>query len=225
MSDEGVLGVLGGMGPDATVNFMNSIIATTPATRDQDHIEMVVYNDPKIPDRNTAIREGAESPLPRLQRNAQKLEQSGVTLIALPCNTAHFYYDDLVSSVSVELLNIVEETKKCIQKEGISSAALLSTSTVMETDIYRDGFSDTAIDIFYPEQRDELMNAIYSIKEGDIQTAETIVNNIVSDLENKGADAILVGCSDLSVVSIDTCVPVFDTTAILAEACVAEIKE
>lgn len=225
MNDEGILGVLGGMGPNATINFMEMVTTATPAERDQDHIEMLVYNDPKIPDRNTAILEGTESPLPRLQRNAKRLEKGGADLLAMPCNTAHYYYDDIADIVDIEFIHIIRETVKELQKHDIKSAGLLATTTVMETDIYREEFENSGIGIHYPNNRENIMDSIYAIKKGNYSRAEKIITKVINQFEADGVDAIIIGCSDISVLSIETTIPTFDPTKILSSECVTRLSD
>ncbi|MEA5388497.1 amino acid racemase [Haloarculaceae archaeon H-GB11] len=221
---EPTLGVLGGMGPDATVNFMSEVVAKTPAARDKDHIETVVYNDPKIPDRNKAILEGAESPLPRMIRNAQRLESMGVDIIALPCNTAHYFYDDLAASVDIEIIHMIERTRERLEAQDLSAAGLLATSTVMETELYRDVFRNSTVDLVYPNQTDRLMEAIYAVKEGRWETASEVTDSVVSEFKEQGLEAVIVGCTDLSVLSSDWDLSAVDPTEILAEECVEAVQ-
>lgn len=225
MKKDLVLGVLGGMGPDATVNFMDEIVSRTPTDRDQDHIEMIVYNDPKVPDRNQAILNGSKTPVPRLKRNVQRLESSGADVIAIPCNTVHYYYDELAESVDVDILHILQESKTEIQRHDIDTVGLLSTSTVIEVELYRDEFEDVDIDVLHPENSDYLMDAIYSIKKGDYKKAQKLVDEVVNDLTRRNIDGLIVGCSDLSLLTIKTELPTFDPTNILAEACIQRVTE
>lgn len=219
------LGVLGGMGPDATINFLSEVISRTPTTSDQDHIEMIIHNDPKIPDRNEAILGDGDSPLPRLRRNLEKLVVAGSDLIAIPCNTAHFYYDQLNSCADVDILHIVEECRKEVQSRGFHKVGLLSTETVMEIGLYRNEFKTVSIDIVHPNNKEYLMESIYSLKEGNRNKAQCLLDSVVSDLETKGVEALLVGCSDLSVLKTNTRIPVFDPTTILAKSCIDAVKQ
>jgi aspartate racemase len=104
----GVLGVLGGMGPMATVDFMAKVLRNTPADRDQEHIPTIVCSATNIPDRSAAILEGGPDPLPAMRDALHKLERSGVTCIAMPCNTAHFWYSSLQLETNIPILHIVD---------------------------------------------------------------------------------------------------------------------
>ena len=120
MSDR-VVGILGGMGPEATAEFYRYIVSLTPAGRDQDHIKVLMYSNPKIPDRSRAITEGGESPLPYLVESAHVLERAGAGILAIPCNTAHYYLPELQARVDVPVLNMITETLSAFK--GLMPAA------------------------------------------------------------------------------------------------------
>src|SRR5688572_3963986 len=103
-----ILGVLGGMGPLATVDLLQKLIEETPATRDQDHVPFVAYSVPQIPDRPSAILSGAESPLPHMLAGIATLKNAGAGTVAIACNTAHYWYDDLVQQGGLPILHIAD---------------------------------------------------------------------------------------------------------------------
>ncbi|MDH5021362.1 cysteate racemase [Halobacterium rubrum] len=215
-----VLGVLGGMGPEATVDFMDKLVTATPAEVDQDHIETVVYNDPKIPDRNQAILEGAESPLPRLKRNVNRLEELGVDVLALPCNTAHYYFEDLASESDAALINMISRTREVIEEMGIESAGLLATETVMEAGVYDDEFAESPVDLVEPADRDALMSCIYDIKRKNHQQAQDSYDEVIRQLMEREVSCLIVGCTDLALLEVEFDIPVVDTTSVLVDACI-----
>ena len=113
-----ILGIIGGVGPLATAYFMEAIIKKTPATTDQDHIPMIVFNDPQIPDRTAYILDHTKpDPQPEMVKVAQWLEEAGADYIAIACNTAHYFYDAICKAVSIPVLNIMEETARRIAHE------------------------------------------------------------------------------------------------------------
>ncbi|GAH53208.1 unnamed protein product, partial [marine sediment metagenome] len=107
---EKIIGILGGMGPEATVDLFHKIIKFTPAKKDQDHFRIIIDNNPKIPDRTAAILGKGEDPLPALQETARNLEKAGVDFIIIPCNTAHYFLPQIQKSVNIPVLNMIEET-------------------------------------------------------------------------------------------------------------------
>ena len=128
------IGILGGMGPAATADLFTKIVSLTKADRDNEHIRIYVDNNTEIPDRTQAILFGGENPLPYMLESAKKLEEMGADCIVMPCNTAHYYYDQLTASVSVPFLNLIEEAAKALP-EG-SHPGLLATSATAKTGIY-----------------------------------------------------------------------------------------
>lgn len=222
-TDEGVLGILGGMGPEATVNFSQELLTVTPAEEDQDHLETIVYNDPKIPDRNEAILGEGESPLPRLKRNARRLENTGAQLLALPCNTAHYYYQDISSAVDIDIVHMVEEVKSEVEKTGAERAGLLATTTVFEADVYGEQFEESSVELLQPDERNRLMECIYSVKSGHADVAQREFDSIVSDLGSTGVDCIIVGCTDLSILDFNTTLETFDPIKVLARECISRL--
>lgn len=222
--DEGVVGVLGGMGPAATVNFMEELVTATPAEGDADHLETVVYNDAKIPDRNAAILDDGESPVPRLVRDARRLESIGADFLAMPCNTAHYYYETIAAAVDVEVLHMIELTRERLAATGAGRAGLLATSTVMETGVYHSAFGDSAVEIVYPDAVDRLMDAIYAVKEDRPDAAERLVEEVVEGLLAKDVDAVVIGCTELSTLPIECEPAAVDPTALLAAECVERAR-
>ncbi len=224
MNTKPVLGILGGMGPKATTYFVDKVLSYDPANTDQNYLRHVVYNDPTIPDRNKAILEAGRSPLPKLKRNAEKLQDFGVDVIAMPCNTAHYYYDSLSESVNVPIINMVETCREQVEKEGLSSVGILCTKTVKEVGIYDRVFRSYEGKIIYPTDQSGLMDAIYSVKSSNVEKARNIISDIIEVLWGRGADGIIVACSDLSVLDIETRIQIIDATKTLAKYCVKTLK-
>lgn len=222
-TDEQTLGVLGGMGPEATIHFLDELVRVTPAQRDQDHIETVVYNDPKVPDRNDAILNDGESPLPRLIRNARQLEEIGAEIVALPCNTAHHYYEEITEVIDVELIHMIEEVCSRVEDSGIENVGLLSTSTVLKVGVYDEVFGEADVELTPPKDINEVMKVIYSIKQGETERAQECFDAIVDEMVGSGVDALVIGCTDLSVLETRG-IESIDATTVLAESCVERIR-
>jgi len=223
--EDTVLGVVGGMGPEATINFQQELLVETPAEIDQDHIVTLVSNDPRIPDRNAAILDGDKSPLPRLQTNATTLEEAGVDVIAMPCNTAHYYYDDIKSCIEAEFINMIRTVSNKLEQDCIGRAGLLATKTVLDAGIYDSYFADSPVELVAPKDKSRLMEAIYAVKRGDHQEATEILIPLIDNLERCGCEALVVGCSDLSVLSIESELTEYDPTTLLARKCIERINE
>ena len=165
---EKVVGVLGGMGPEATVDFLGKVITLTPANKDQDHLRIIVDNNPKIPDRTEVILTGDQSLLPVLVATAKNLEKAGVDFIAIPCNTVHYFYDDLVKETSVPVLHMIREVV-CAVKARLPQCqrvGLLATTGTVTTNLYQREFGQEKIEVVVPDVQTQarVMEAIMGIK-------------------------------------------------------------
>jgi len=229
---EKVVGVLGGMGPEATVDFFAKIIALTPAEKDQDHLRIIIDNNPKIPDRTEAILKNDPSLLPALVETARNLERAGVDFIVIPCNTAHYLYEELIKAVSVPVLHIVREVVSAVKVSlpRCRRVGLLATSGTVISNLYQEEFQGAGVEVVVPapEHQTKVMNAILTIKSGherDRAKQELIeIGNWL--IRECGAQAIVLGCTDISTVIGADCfeVPVFDSNLVLARATVRYAK-
>jgi len=158
-----IIGILGGMGPEATATLFLKIIRATPAKRDQDHFRIIIDNNPKIPERTSAILGKGKSPLKQLQETLHNLEKAGAEIIAMPCNTAHYYYNELQASANVPIINIVSETAVYIAQNfpNIKKIGLLATTGTIKSRIYHQAI--TKMEKITPDDSEQeiVMNAIY----------------------------------------------------------------
>jgi aspartate racemase len=228
---EKIIGILGGMGPEATIDLFYKIIKFTPAEKDQDHLRIIIDNNPKIPDRTAAILGREESPLSALQETAQNLEKAGADFIVIPCNTAHSFLSSIQESVKIPILNMIEETAKETQKRisQIQKVGLLASIGIYETEIYHQQFKKFNIEVISPEEKDkeEIMKVIYVVKAGNL--SEEIKKNILKiaqKLIDKGAEAIITGCTEIPLIlkEGDVSVPIIDPTQVLAKAAVRKAR-
>ncbi len=228
---EKIIGILGGMGPEATVDLFYKIIKFTPVEKDQDHLRIIIDNNPKIPDRTAAILRKGEDPLPALQKTAKNLEKAGVDFIIIPCNTAHHFLSSIQESVRIPVLNMIEETAKETRKgiPQIKKVGLLASIGVYKTKIYHRHFKKFNIEVISPGEKDkeEVMKVIYAIKAGDL--SEEIKRNILKiaqKLTDKGSEALIAGCTEIPLIlkEGDVSVPIIDPTQILAKVAVQKAK-
>ncbi|MBP5192896.1 MAG: amino acid racemase [Eubacterium sp.] len=201
-----VLGVLGGLGPQATVYFSDMVVRYTEASRDQEHIPMIILNDTEIPDRTDFILGVSdESPLPKMISDAKLLESAGCSFIVIPCNTAHFFYDEIEKNVSVPIINIIDETvRHCVESTpGIKAIGLLATEGTVQSGAYKKYTDKYGLELMVPEEEDEkkLMSIIYDqVKAG--KSADIFdFSRIVSNLKRRGADVVVLGCTELSIIN------------------------
>lgn len=226
--EERIIGILGGMGPEATADLFKRMIRATPAEKDQDHLRVIIDSNPKIPDRTAAIIGGGPSPLPGMTRTAKNLEKAGADLIVIPCNTAHYYYEELKRSVGIPILNMVELTAQIIREKfpKVKRVGLIGTTGTVRAGIYNRALEKSGVEVIYPPEKlqDKVMEAIYSdIKAGRILEGKEIIAKVACQLIEEGAEIIICGCTEVSSVlkSEDEPVPVVDPSQILAETAVA----
>ena len=163
------LGILGGMGPWATAKALEKIVLLTDAGSDAEHVPVIVSCNPRIPDRTRAITEGAESPLPALLEDLRFLESAGVRVNVLPCNTAHYYYDELAGAARVPIINMVSETMRYVSRKNPGkSVCLLATRGTLDGRVYEKyAARETVFTELDGSQRRTVMDIIYGIKSGE----------------------------------------------------------
>ena len=223
------VGILGGMGPAATVQLFDLIVHATPAATDQDHLHILINNDTGIPDRTAAILNGGQDPRPRMCQGAQLLEQMGAQLIAMPCNSAHYYWQAIQKSLQVPLLNMIDETARVIKENDpqITQVGILATSGTLTVGMYQDALRKAALTPIEPTEaeRAAAMDAIYAVKAGDLGTKpRTLLRDAAQALIDRGAQAVIMGCTEIPLVLTDgdLAVPLISSTHVLADAVVRE---
>jgi aspartate racemase len=228
---EKIIGILGGMGPEATIDLFYKIIKFTPAEKDQDHLRIIIDNNPKIPDRTAAILGKGGNPLPALQETAKNLEKAGADFIIIPCNTAHYFLSSIRESVRIPVLNMIEETAKETQQRmpQIKKVGLLASIGVYKSETYHQHFKKFNIEIISPQEKnkEEIMKAIYTIKAGDLsKRVKKNILKIVQKLIDKGAEAIIAGCTEIPLIlkEGDIPVPLIDPTQVLARIAVQKAR-
>lgn len=219
------IGIIGGMGPLATCDLMKKIIEQTDAACDQEHIRIYVDNNTNIPDRTAAILRGGEDPRPALTESAKKLQQMGADMLIMPCNTAHYFVDDVRSAVSIPVLNMQQETAAQLLQQGITTVAVLATDGTVQSGLYDHALKAAGIVPVYPDETQQklVMSVIYDyVKAGKTYTAVENIHAMIASLQEKGAQGLILGCTELPIAfePWDTAIPTFDPTLILASAAV-----
>lgn len=231
-SREKIVGIIGGMGPEATVDLMSRVIKATSARDDIDHIRMLVDNNPKVPSRIRAlIEKNGESPLECLQDMARRLEGWGVDFLAIPCNTAHYYHHGVQQAVRIPLLDMIGLSVDYItsQTPDLKTVGLLSSSAVFDLGLYKERFADVGVNLMVmdPDDQKKVMAAIRKIKTSSYgPEVVRVIQEVADNLARQGAQALLIACTELSIIGgqITPKVHMFDASQILAEAIVKEAK-
>jgi aspartate racemase len=219
------IGVLGGMGPLATVDFLHKVVCSTLADVDQDHVPMVVGFCSKTPDRANALLGLGPSPLGDLIAAAQTLEQSGAELVVMPCNTAHAWFDSVAASIKVPMLHIVDvAVDEAIRIGGTQAIGLLATSGTLLSNIYPSrGGCATWVTSTDDEQKRWVVAGISAIKGGRMAEGAALLLLAAQALVERGAKVIIMGCTEipLGLAQRDIDIPLIDSSLALARACVS----
>ncbi|MBL4954787.1 amino acid racemase [Neobacillus sp. YIM B02564] len=213
------VGIIGGMGPLATVDLMTKMILLTPAKNDQEHIHMIVDNYPQIPDRTSAIIEDGINPLPFMIQSARRLEMAGADMLAIACNTAHYFLPDIQAAVSIPIINMPKETVNYIKETGLKRIALLATDGTLATKLYQNYLSEGKITVLIPDEMTQarVMEGIYAVKSGDTMEAKEILLQAAETMITAGAEAVIAGCTEIPcVLSEQDGINVIDPSFILA---------
>ena len=194
------IGILGGMGPLATVDLFRKITVHTDARSDQEHPRVVIDSNTDIADRTEALLHGGADPTPEMIKSAQHLERIGADVLIMPCNTAHCFYDAVAASVSVPMLHMIALTRDALRERGVKRAGLLATDGTVQTGIYQCGFADSGIALLTPEGGDQaaVMGVIYDgVKSGDPAYGTAAFRRCCEHLLARGAETLVLGCTEL----------------------------
>ncbi len=221
------VGILGGMGPEASAVFLRHLIRLTPASRDQDHIPVILVGDPSIPDRTAYLLGRGESPLPRLLDLAGVLERSGAELIAIPCNTAHVFWVDIARAASIPVLHIVDETIRRLGPGGSGlGVGLLATRGTVMSGLYQEALGDTGHHAVLPaeEFQRETQAIVEGIKGGENRERSAArLLSVIDHLAGLGAERVILGCTELGLaLEGEPRLPTIDSLRALAAATVEQ---
>lgn len=224
---EKIIGILGGMGPEATADLYMRIIRATKVQRDQNHRRVIIDSNAKIPDRTAAIKGKGPSPLPMLVETGLNLQRAGADFIIIPCNTAHHFHADLQKKLKVPVLHMIglsaEKTK--MKHPEVTRAGLLASDGTLMSHLYQQSWGKQGIEIIEPgaETQRDVMKSIYQfIKRGDLESGRRLLYDASLELIEAGAEAVICGCTEVSIVlhDGDLTVPVLDPMQDLAEEAV-----
>jgi aspartate racemase len=228
---ERIVGILGGMGPLATVDLYHKIILATPARRDQDHLHVIIEADPAVPDRSSFLRGNGPDPLPALTRGARRLADAGADFIVIPCNTAHAFLPELRTRVAIPFLDMVAETAERVRVDYPQArrVGILATEGTIATALYHAALRARGLEPLQPDEAGQRLvsAAIAAVKGGDtgpqpgawlVEASEALIA--------AGAEVLLAACTELPLVLAPAMVPVplLDPTQVLAEAAVREAR-
>ena len=194
------IGILGGMGPLATVDLFRKITVHTDARSDQEHPRVVIDSNTDIADRTEALLHGGADPTPEMIKSAQHLERIGADVLIMPCNTAHCFYDAVAASVHIPMLHMIALTCDALRERGVKRAGLLATDGTVQTGIYRRTFVGSGVELLEPVGSDQraVMDVIYNgVKAGDLAHDVGPFRAACESLLAAGAQALVLGCTEL----------------------------
>lgn len=228
MIQEKIVGILGGMGPEATVELMRRIVEKTPANVDNDHIRCVVDQNAKVPNRVLSIQGEIPSAGPILADMAKRLENYGADILCMPCNTAHFYLSEIQKEISIPFIDMLTCTVEYICKKYPSETRIGIASTIgtKETNLYRDRLAHAGLEAVHskPAIQERLSAVIANVKAGNTsQDTRNELNLIVDEMRKENISVIVMACTELSVICPDG-EGIVDALDCLVEEIICQVK-
>lgn len=197
-----ILGMLGGMGPGATADAFSKLINNTKASKDQEHIPVIIVSIPDIPDRTENIVYDGPSPLPAMINSLKILEGAGVSCIVMPCNTAHYWYEELMKEVKIPFISIIDSACKTIINNKIKKVALLATTATIRTNLYQNKLNINNVECVVPDEVNQykIMQSIIAYKAGDIDKAKELIFPYINMLKSDGINKFVMGCTEVPLI-------------------------
>ncbi|MBP7453403.1 MAG: aspartate/glutamate racemase family protein [Ottowia sp.] len=199
-----LVGVLGGMGPAATVDFLQRLLDAHPVSRDQDHVPTVVWNVPQIPDRQLALAGQGADPLPAMAEGMARLNAAGATCIAIPCNTAHAWWGPLSAHSAAPVLHIVDVTVQALRRSWVAGdrVGVLATQGALRQGLYQSRLEALCLDFLVPDQEELdtwFTPGCYAIKANDIAGGGRLLAQSAQALLDRGATRLVLGCTEIPI--------------------------
>jgi len=211
------------MGPGATLDLFQKIVDLTPAKQDQDHIHLMIDNFPQIPDRTAFLMGEGADPLPSLLEAAERLSLSGVDALCMPCNTAHYFVEDIRCKIDIPFISIIESTIDKIRDTypEATKVGLMATRGTTNAGIYHKVLESAGLEVLPLSKTfmNEVMEVIYRVKAGRLMETIAPFNNCVQQLVEVGADVLIAGCTEIPLLlpHLNQSVAFVDPTLALAE--------
>ena len=221
------IGIIGGMGPLATIDLYEKITFNTKAEKDQDHIHIIIDSYPQIEDRTAYILYGGKNPKDKLIESAKRLENAGADALIMPCNTAHFFAKDIEKEVSIPLIHIVKSTAEAIKNKypKANKIGLIATTGTLKSGVYANILKDYGYHIIELDEKleNDIMDCIYKgVKAGKTEEYVPLFQKCVDKVTDMGADVLIAGCTEIPILvpHIKSKIPVVDATLELALAAI-----
>lgn len=221
------LGIIGGVGPLATMFIGEMIVRRTKAVCDQEHVHTIIDNDTTIPDRTAFILDSTQkNPVPYLQKDANKLASIGADIIAIPCNTAHTFYDELAEASPVPVLHMIRETARRARDCGAKRVGLLATDGTITSKVYQTALLEYEMEPVLPSAnvQEAVMSVIYDYVKAGKEVSRDLWQPIEDAMMDLQCDYIVLGCTELSIVNKELKLSdiYIDSLIVLAERAIVE---
>lgn len=197
------LGIIGGLGPMATIYFMELVVRMTKADNDNGHIPMIIYNYPDTPDRTEYLLDHSKpNPMPNILEMGENLKKQGCEYFAMPCITAHYFGKEITETIGSGFINMIEETAKFLNKKKIDTVGLMATDGTVKSKVFEDTLNAYGINVVVPsdEKQKLVMKVIYDEVKAGKEVSVNDLYEVKEELKSKGAKLCLLGCTELSVV-------------------------
>lgn len=228
MKKEKIIGVIGGLGPEATLDFFAKLIASTNAKTDQEHLHVIINNNPKVPNRHASIDGTGPSAAAALIYSAKGLEKAGAEFLVMVCNTGHAYEKDIKEAVDLPFVSMIAATvKACLAKNpDLETVGILATDGALAANLYQQEFDKHNINCLYPNSQEQkkLMELVFKVKANEInKTVKTQMKDLANSLIEKGAQIIVAACTEIPLIleQKDIDKPLINSTDVLVDASIS----
>jgi len=191
------------MGPAATVDFYAKLVRHTPAEQDQDHLRVVIWGDPSVPNRQEALLAGGTDPTPWLEEGVRRLIDAGAEIVVVPCNTVHAHVRPVMAGQPVEFIDIIDTTVEAVRRRGLHRVGLLATDGALASGIFQRGLDAAGVEwvLPSPERQASLMRLVHAVKTGRVDTATlTAMADLLAEIDSRGASTAVAGCTEISTL-------------------------
>lgn len=225
------MGILGGMGPAATVDFYDKLVRSTPATRDQEHLRVVIWADPTVPSRQEALTSGGQDPSPWLEAGVEQLLRCGAQLLVVPCNTIHAYLPAVLADKDVEFISIIDTTVEAVRGlDPVGRVGLLATDGALASGLFQTAFGRAGLDLVLPAESSQaaLMELVTAVKTGVAGPGERQrLSDLLAELAGHGASTVVAGCTEVSVLlaRMDVDARVVDPSQVLVDKTIERARD
>lgn len=219
------VGVMGGMGPYATLSFFQCVLDNTPAQKDWDHLHIIIDNNPKIPSRTRAFLFGEADPVPQMIRSAKLLQEAGADFLVLPCNSAHYFLPKIRDQVSTSFIDMVDHTCDIIRSSKVKTVGVLAGEVTVGGRLYEDILEENDVTVLQVSDKEQLVvrEIIEDVKHNAVtDTTRAKLNTLIDSLAERGAQTVILGCTELktAIEGVTTNCKIVDSLEVLAKAVV-----